>query len=621
MTIQQALQTLDLAGSESWETIEARYVEAYNEAQIRLVNEFDEKRTEQLRSHLASLQEAFTTLQELPGTQPGTAAATAATHLTEKEAWDLLGLYEGAPKKRIRQAYLQKKEHLEGVANSGFSAEMSAVAQKELSRLEVAISLLNQSSGKITRRSSGLQAAFLVLAIGAVLALGFGAWNYFDGSQALPSNKLKVFEKEVAAAIAKANFIVAFNLLKKHGTESWMDGNLADSLRQLVLPGYFDELFRDANHAIENENFEDAKASVQKIKADAAEVKALPDYPFSLKKDSLAARLFQARMLAMNEKDHTKSAACQRIRFDLFSRQELEDKDWEITLKMDTEAGYQYFIREYPASDKINDAKKNAQNKRMHKQQVAIEANQKAIKNQELKDKQAWETALSQNDIQGFQTYLDLFPKGKYVAEAEQKIIWFETKAKELELQKGIAATKERCDNEWRSARLRNNVESYKSYLSYCPEGAYEHEAKQRIIELQCSQCRGKGWKKETANCGNCVRGKITTNNTCGECRGKRKVDETCNKCDSNGNVVCSTCNGDKKIDGSIYVLHGQSVDFNNCPYCNANGRTECNNCQGTKKYKVNCYACNGKGKITETITCNGCDGTGEISNQVRCSH
>lgn len=66
MTIQQAYQKLDLDGSENFGLVEKKYQELYNDAQIRLTNEFDEWRKSDLEKRIQDIKEAHLVLRQIP---------------------------------------------------------------------------------------------------------------------------------------------------------------------------------------------------------------------------------------------------------------------------------------------------------------------------------------------------------------------------------------------------------------------------------------------------------------------------------------------------------------------------------------------------------------------------
>ncbi|MBN2892439.1 MAG: protein phosphatase 2C domain-containing protein, partial [Bacteroidales bacterium] len=85
-------------------------------------------------------------------------------------------------------------------------------------------------------------------------------------------------------------------------------------------------------------------------------------------------------------------------------------------------------------------------------------------------DKEAWETAKKENTIQSYQKYLTDFREGKYVSNANDKIVELQNKQEE---------------NAWKTAKDANTIKAFNIYITKYPEGKYVNKANEEIKKLE----------------------------------------------------------------------------------------------------------------------------------------
>jgi hypothetical protein len=136
--------------------------------------------------------------------------------------------------------------------------------------------------------------------------------------------------------------------------------------------------------------------------------------------------------------------------------------------------------------------------------------------------------------------------------------------------------------------------------------------------------------------------GNITNEGECGQCEGTgRPGDQNCERCDSEGTLPCSTCDGGnnepdhKNETGECASCDGSGKSNETCDYCEGNGTAPppcgkcngvgevhnrvagrlvtCPRCDGAKYAK--CDGCDGNGNVSEEEECQTCDGRGDIQN------
>lgn len=99
-----------------------------------------------------------------------------------------------------------------------------------------------------------------------------------------------------------------------------------------------------------------------------------------------------------------------------------------------------------------------------HSIRNAIEA---LINKHEQEEDNAWKNAQLQNTINSYNEYLDKYPNGKFIFEAENILSQLEE------------------DNVWDNAQMQNTIKSYNDYLNKYPNGKYTLEAKDKISQLE----------------------------------------------------------------------------------------------------------------------------------------
>jgi hypothetical protein len=114
-------------------------------------------------------------------------------------------------------------------------------------------------------------------------------------------------------------------------------------------------------------------------------------------------------------------------------------------------------------------------------------------------------------------------------------------------------------------------------------------------------------------------------------CAGKGYLkceDCKCTRCNSTGEVECSSCNRGKLGCAACHAtgeISKKGLIFTRreeCPRCRGIGRISCNVCKGSTQ--IACSSCNGKGRnatcsrcgATQKIKCNECGGSGKVEGQ-----
>lgn len=108
----------------------------------------------------------------------------------------------------------------------------------------------------------------------------------------------------------------------------------------------------------------------------------------------------------------------------------------------------------------------------------------------------------------------------------------------------------------------------------------------QPIAEIKaCDLCTIQGYRYET----------------CENCMGKQKIEQSCSYCRAVGVVGCSRCVGSGMITKrNIFNI----VEYFECERCNGKGRLTCPTCEGTKVETSNCRVCDGSGKTPTEVVC-----------------
>lgn len=121
-------------------------------------------------------------------------------------------------------------------------------------------------------------------------------------------------------------------------------------------------------------------------------------------------------------------------------------RDWAASEAENSIAAYENYLALYPEGKHVREAKE---------------------KLLELNDQAAWNMAMEKDSIASYQTYLELFPKGLHDIEANSR----------------MKTIKE--EQEWAEAQRVNEVFGYQSYLEKYPEGKYIEAANSRIEALR----------------------------------------------------------------------------------------------------------------------------------------
>ena len=138
-----------------------------------------------------------------------------------------------------------------------------------------------------------------------------------------------------------------------------------------------------------------------------------------------------------------------------------EEARWRAALNADTPFGYQQFIENYPESIHIDQA-------RVHLERL---------------DHQAWGRAQAEGTREAIESYLETFPGGLHVADAELALNGIQ-RAEEAERQR-LEEEALRDDAAWESARRTRTPEAIDSYLAEWPGGRNADEARELRAEIR----------------------------------------------------------------------------------------------------------------------------------------
>ena len=114
-----------------------------------------------------------------------------------------------------------------------------------------------------------------------------------------------------------------------------------------------------------------------------------------------------------------------------------EKNIWKSVKDQNTFSSYQTYINKYPKGKYLNEAKN-------------------------LKDDSFWKETKKQNSFEAYKKYLSLNPDGKYLNEAKNL----------------------KDDSFWKETKKQNSFEAYKKYLSLNPDGKYINDAFNQIISI-----------------------------------------------------------------------------------------------------------------------------------------
>lgn len=146
-------------------------------------------------------------------------------------------------------------------------------------------------------------------------------------------------------------------------------------------------------------------------------------------------------------------------------KRDLEELFWDFVENQNTERAYAAYLERYPDGKYIHEAEANS---------FLLEL--AAMKDEAEKEKRFWEWCKAQKSKRYNEVYLKKYPYGDYVDEAIEQVFVFEQEAE--------AAEREREDRFWNWLLGRNILEGYQVYLQKYPEGHYRQEADSLIAYL-----------------------------------------------------------------------------------------------------------------------------------------
>lgn len=138
-----------------------------------------------------------------------------------------------------------------------------------------------------------------------------------------------------------------------------------------------------------------------------------------------------------------------------------EQARWEAALEADTLLGYRTFLADFPTSVYTEQA------------QVQID----------IIDERRWTELSAEDTRSAYVDYLDLFPTGLHQAEALRRIEAMDRETARLEREK---RERERRDNEaWEAARQERSIASMEAYIEAWPAGLHIEEAQRTLRDLR----------------------------------------------------------------------------------------------------------------------------------------
>lgn len=141
-----------------------------------------------------------------------------------------------------------------------------------------------------------------------------------------------------------------------------------------------------------------------------------------------------------------------------------DDLAWVKALEIDTVEGYRNYIENFPNGRHVEDA-----------QRLINEF-----------DEAAWKLADERNTIAGYEDYLESWPEGLHVTEAKERIA--KIKAEEEARRKNAAEAARQEAAAWQKAAQANTIPAYEGYLATYPAGKNASEAQSRIDRLRAEE-------------------------------------------------------------------------------------------------------------------------------------
>src|SRR5262249_2055450 len=137
-----------------------------------------------------------------------------------------------------------------------------------------------------------------------------------------------------------------------------------------------------------------------------------------------------------------------------------EDAAWRQAKDANTLAGYQAYLKDYPAGRFAAEARNGV---------AEIERAAEAERHIAREDA-AWTQAQQGGDIAAYQAYLSAYPQGRYVSAANEGLA-------EINRREQL----KREDDTWARARQNANIATYQAYLAEYPQGRYVSAANDAI--------------------------------------------------------------------------------------------------------------------------------------------
>lgn len=147
-----------------------------------------------------------------------------------------------------------------------------------------------------------------------------------------------------------------------------------------------------------------------------------------------------------------------------------ETARWQNALQADTVLGYRRFLADFPDS--------------VYREQASVQV--------EILDQQLWEQLSAEDTRAAYRDYLDQFPGGLYEAEALQRIEAIDEAAAQAERERQERLRRDELA--WQEALDGRSVASMQRYLDDWPAGAHVEEAQRLRRELRDRELEGRAW-------------------------------------------------------------------------------------------------------------------------------
>lgn len=318
--------------------------------------------------------------------------------------------------------------------------------------------------------------------------------------------------------------------------------------------------------------------------------------------------------------------------------QELEEeREWRKAGRIDRIYAYRSFLRSFPAGRHVDAA-------RMRILQLQEETKREAAAQRE---EEAWNDVKSTDDVLILQSFINLFPDGRYVPEARSRIRQLETEREEKKRQAAQARARRRKEeqkqrerqleeNHWNKARASGKISDFEAYLKAYPQGHFVTEAKKQIGSLRAKNKTSD--RKEGAP--DAATGQTSSNRERADAFSPFFGQPDQNLFEQLFGSSPQSASKSNKVSSHLRItvpltLEEMAYGVTKklavkkrlaCQTCGGDGfeRTSCSACKGTGKVKEGwlgiqekeCETCRGAGRVATKNSCKQCIGAGWINGK-----